>query len=86
MINKHEFSRSALEENSEIFVVHVAALEALKPTIHPSQVLLLVVLQQDKALTEILLDYAKYAEVFSPDLTIELPENSVMNEHAIELI
>ena len=28
-IDKHEFARAALDENSETFIVHIAALEAL---------------------------------------------------------
>ncbi len=37
-IDRHEFAKAALGENSETFVVHVAALEAPKSamSIHPS--------------------------------------------------
>ena len=66
--------------------MHVAALEALKPAVNPSQAPLLAALQQDKALTEIPPEYADYADVFSPDLAMELPENTGINEHAIELV
>ena len=86
MIDKHEFARAALDENSETFVVHVAALEALELAIHPFRVPLLAALQQDKAPTEIPSEYIDYADVFSPDLAMQLPENTGINEHAIELI
>ena len=76
----------ALDENSETFVLHVAALEALEPAIHPSRAPLLAALQQDKAPTEIPSEYADYADVFSPDLAMELPENTGINKHAIELV
>ena len=86
MIDKHEFARAALDENSETFVVHVAALEALELAIHPSRAPMLAALQQDKAPTEIPSEYIDYADVFSPDLAMELPENTGINEHAIELV
>ena len=86
MINKHEFARATLDKNSEIFVVHVAALEALELAIHPSRSPLLAALQQDKTPTEIPSEYADYADVFTPDLAMELPENTGINEHAIELV
>ena len=88
LIDKHEFAKAALGENSETFVVHVAALEAPEPamSIHPSRAPLLAALQQDKAPTEIPSEYADYADVFSFDLAMELPENTGINEHAIELV
>ncbi len=93
LIDKREFVKAALDVNSETFVVHAAALEL--PTampIHPSwgpQVLkdpILAALQWDKAPTKIPTEYSDYADVFSSDLAIELPENTGMNEHASELI
>ena len=86
LIGKHEFAKAALDENSETFVVHVAAIEAPEPAVHPSRALLLAALQQDKALTETSLDYTDYTDVFSFDLAIKLPENTSINEHAIELV
>ena len=86
LINKHEFDKAALDKNSETFVVHVAALEVLEPAVNPSWAPLLAALQQDKALTKIPLEYADYADVFSSDLAMELPENTGINEHAIELV
>lgn len=38
LINKKEFAKPMLDENSETFVVHVAALEAPEIAIHPSQI------------------------------------------------
>ena len=74
LINKHEFARATLDENSEAFIIHVADLEALDLAIHLSRAPLLAVLQQDKAPTEIPSEYADYTDVFSPDLAIELSE------------
>ena len=36
LIDKHEFAKTALDENSETFVVHVVALEAPEPAVTPS--------------------------------------------------
>ncbi len=73
-----------LNENSEIFVVHVATLETT--TIHPSQITLIAYLLWDKALTKILAKYSNYTDVLFLDLVIELSKNIKMNEHAIKLI
>ena len=86
LIDKHKFTRAALDKNSETFVVHVAVLKTLKLALHPSRTPLLAALQQDKAFTKISSEYVDYADVFSPDLAIELPENIGINKYAIELI
>ncbi len=93
-IDKKEFGKAALDGNSEIFVMHIAALEVLTAMpIHPSKISQLqdypaqiAALQWDKALTEISTKFSNYADVFSSDLAIELPENTRINKHAIELI
>ncbi len=84
LIDKREFDKAVLDENSETFVLHVATLEAT--TIYPSQAAQIAALQWDKAPTEIPAKYSDYADVFSSDLAMELPENTGMNEHAIELM
>lgn len=45
----------------------------------------LPVLKQIKILTKILLKYANFVNKFSFNLSKELPENTGINEHAIEL-
>ena len=87
LINKKEFAKAALDEESETFVVHVAALEALlaRMAIHPLQEAQILALIQDKAPTKVSSEYADYADVFSFDLAMELPENTGINKHAIEL-
>ena len=54
-------------------------------TIHPAQAAQIAALKQDKAPTKVLPEYADYADVFSFDLAMELPENIGINEHAIKL-
>ncbi len=84
LIDKREFAKVALDENSETFVVYVATLETTM--IHPSRVAQIAALQWDKAPIEIPAEYFDYVDVFSSDLVMELPENTRINEHAIELI
>ncbi len=84
LIGKREFAKAALDENSETFVVHVLALETI--TIHSSQAAQIVILQCNKASIKILAKYSNYADLFSTDLVIELPENTGMNKHIIKLI
>ena len=86
LIDKHEFADAVLDENSKTFVVHVAALEAPELAVHSSRAPLLAALQQDKVPTEIPPEYADYTDVFSFDLAMELPENTSINENAIELV
>ncbi len=84
LIDKKEFARAALDENSETFVVHVSALEVT--TIHHFWAAQIVALQWDKAPIEIPTEYFNYADIFLSDLAMELPENTRLNEHAIELV
>ncbi len=86
LIDKREFAKATLDENSETFVVHISALDVAESSIHPSRAAQIAALQWDKAPTKIPAEYSDYADVFSLDLAMELPENTGMNEHAIELI
>ncbi len=98
-IDKKEFTKAAMDKNSKVFVVHIAASEASKPAempIHPSRATqiasqspdkpTLPALKWNKAPTEILSKYLYYTHVFWLDLAIELPKNTSMNEHPIELM
>ena len=89
LINKKEFAKAALDEESKTFVVHVAALElspkSAKMTMHSSQAAQITASKQDETFTKVLPKYADYTEVFSFDLAMELPKNNAINEHAIEL-
>ncbi len=86
LIDKREFAKVVLDENLETFVMHVSALDAAKLLIHPFRAASIAALQWDKVLTEILAEYSDYADIFSSDLVMELPENTGMNEHTIKLI
>ena len=89
LINKIEFAKTVLDKESETFLVHVFALEALsrsaKMTMYPSQAAHIAVIKQDGAFIKVPLKYANYANIFSFHLAIELSTNSGINKHAIKL-
>ena len=87
LIDKKEFAKPALDEEFETFVVYVAAMEGplAGMAIHPLREAQILALIQDEAPTKVLSKYADYADVFSFDLAMELPENTSINEHAIKL-
>ena len=84
LIDKKEFAVAALNENDETFVVHVVTLASKMP-IYPSREAQIGLLLTDEAPIEVPSEYSDYADVFLFDLAMELPENTGMNEHAIEL-
>ncbi len=94
LIDKREFAKAALDENSETFVMYVTALEV--PTampIHPSRASQLqdnltqiAALQWHNVPTKIPTKYSDYADIFSLNLAMELLENTRINEYTIELI
>ena len=53
--------------------------------IHPLRAAQILALIQDEAPTKVPPKYADYADVFSFDLEMELPKNTGINKHAIEL-
>ena len=74
-IGKKKFAKAALDEESETFVVHVAALEAplksAEMTIDRTRAAQITALKQDEAPTKVLSKYANYADIFSLDLAME---------------
>ena len=86
LIDKKEFAKAALDEESETFVMHVAALEAplARMAIHLLREAHISALIQDEAPTKVPFEYENYADVFSFDLAMELPENTGINKHAIK--
>ncbi len=84
IIDKNKFAKTALNKNSEIFVIYVSALKATM--IHISWAGQIAALQWNKAFIKIPVEYFDYVNVFSTDLIIELTKNTGINEHAIKLI
>ena len=74
-----------LDVNSETFVIRVAIWEREEMLVHFQKQAQVGALLFDKASTEVPAEYSDYSDVFSAENAAELPENTGMNEHAIEL-
>ena len=95
LIDKKEFAKAALDVESETFVVHVSALKAplSQMTIYSSRAAQIIgsnpvqvaALKQNKAPTKVPTKYSDFADIFSEEKALVLPERTDLNEHAIEL-
>lgn len=91
LINKHAFTKVILDKNLEIFVIYVIVLEvsiiyffkACQVWLETTQQ---VALQWNKTPIEIFSKYTNVANMFSPNLTIELFKNTSINKHTIKLV
>ena len=84
LINKKEFAKAALDENSETFVVHVASLNlAPTPGIHPDRAAQIALLLTEEV--KIPEEYSDFTDVFLEEKALVLPEQTESNQHAIEL-
>ena len=86
-MNQKKFAKLALNEESKTFVVYVAALEVFltEMIIYPSKKTQIAALKQDEVFTKVLSKYINYADVFSFNFVMKLPENTGINKHAIKL-
>ena len=101
LVDPTEFVIAALDADSETFVVHVAIREREEMPVHSERQAQIEAkahlgaqgqsgaqvgaLLFDEAPTEVRAEYSDYSDVFSVENAAELPENTGMNEHAIEL-
>ena len=85
IVDPKEFVIAALDVNSKTFVVHMAIWEREKMPVHSKKQAQVGALLFDKAPTKVPVEYSDYSNVFSAENAAELPENTGMNEHAIEL-
>ena len=87
-VRKKEFAATAPDPGYETFVVHVASLESpsQKDDVYPSRRVYIAALVANEAPTSIPTEYYDFADVFSPELTSELPEHTRINDHAIKLV
>lgn len=83
IIDKKECAAAALNENDETFVVRVAALTT-KMTIHPSREAQIGSLSVEEVTVPP--EYSNFADGFSKDSAVELPEHTGTNDHAIDLV
>lgn len=86
LIDKMRFPRIALDKNSETFVVHIAALDAVKITIYSFWKAKVASLQVNNASIEILSKYLDYANISLIDFAIKLLEHNGINNHTISPI
>ena len=99
LVDPKKFVIAALDANSETFVLHVVVQEQEEMALHPDRKAQVEVQNRakiqdevqvrallfDEALTEVPTEYSDYSDVFLAKNAAELPENTGMNKHAIEL-
>ena len=93
LVDPKEFVIAALDADSKTFVMHVAIREWEEIAMDPDKKSQIGVqsgvqvgaLLFDEASTEVLAEYSDYSDVFSAENVAKLPENTRINEHAIEL-
>ena len=95
LFDKKKFAKLGLDENFKTFVIYVAILEVttIMPIyslrtfqVYGSIKFTIAALQWNKTLTKILAEYFDYANIFLTNLAMELPKNTSINKHTIELI
>ena len=88
LVRKKEFAAAALDPGHETFIVHVAFLESpsQEGDVHPSRRAQIAALVANEAPTSIPTKYSDFVDVFSPELALELPKHTGINDHAIELM
>ncbi len=87
LIGKKEFAAVALDPEHEVFIVHVAALSLDSgDEVHPSRRAQIADLKADEASSKVPNEYADFADVFSPKLTVELSKHTGINDHTIKLV
>ena len=88
LVSRKEFAAAALDPEHETYIVHVASLCSTSLTsldVHPSREPQISDLIAEEAPTKILAKYSDFADIFPPDLAIELPEHTEINTYATDL-
>ena len=86
LVGKKEFVTVVLDMEYEIFVIHVMVFSSTPLNIHSSWRPQISGLITEEAPTKVPNKYVEIANVFSPNLTSELPEYTEINNHAIKLV
>ena len=82
LINKKEFAKAVLDENLETFVVHVVSFN-LTPRLHLDRAAQIAsLLAKEVKISD---EYSDFADVFSEEKALVLPECTELNKHAIDL-
>lgn len=84
----HKFMKAAFNKFFGKFVIYVATLEIPVSiiTMQPQRKRLLITFKQDKAMTEILIEYNNFVDVFSPNLAIDFLDCIGINKYDIKLV
>ena len=88
LVGKKEFAATVLDPEHETYVVLVASLCSTllaSLDVHPSREPQISGLIAKKTPTKVPAKYSDFADVFSSDLSTELPEHTEINTHAIDL-
>ena len=88
LVGKKEFAAAVLDPGHETFVVYVASLESpsQEGDVYPSRRAQIAALVVNEAPISISTKYSDFANIFSPELALELPEHTRINDHAIKLV
>ena len=94
LVGKKEFPAVALDPEYETYIVYVGSVSfdvlssssPLKLNVYPFRRPQVSGLIAKKAPTKVPAEYSDFADVFSPDSSSELPEQSGINDHVIELV
>ena len=92
LVGKKEFAAAALDPGHETYVVYVGSVSSVaSPSsspldIHPTRRPQIAGLIAEEAPIKVPIEYANFADVFSPDLTSKLPEHTGINDQAIKLV
>ena len=85
IVDPKKFVIAALDDNNEMFVVHMAIQEQEKMPVHSKKQAQVGALLFNKTFTEVPVEYFDYSNVFIAENAVELLEIIGINEHAIEL-
>ena len=92
LVVKKKFAAAALDLEHETYVVHVGSVssDALPSfvllNVHPLRKPQISSLIAEEALTKVSAEYSDFADVFSLDLTSELPKYTSINNHLSNLV
>ena len=88
LVKKKKFAAAALDLGHKIFVVHVASLESpsQEGDIYFSCKAQIIALVANDASISIPMEFSDFADVFSPELALELSEHIGINDHTIKLV
>lgn len=83
-MKKKQFVAVVLDPNNQIFVVHVTFLAS--SNVYSFCKAQIISLKTDKTLTAILSKYVNVGDIFFPNLTIQLPKHTGINNYVINLM